>query len=414
MIKGLQDLEIFDRNRLALSHAASLIRNKSGFGTEVRDSEKEMASILVRLNDKWEMDGFERYRLQAMIAILVADPAVMGPWFAETFYNGEYSINQRAAILTTMGLSAREIAGLGKEDAKFTASDASEDPFPSKLLPEKLHNHYLLNGKSSNSNLEAKKKKALLPFTGPMLTLSSNLENALIRPLAAQAADVVTGPQALKIRTFSSRMEVERKRSKPAPNGLAKIAGSAFLFPLIGRWQVHLQIHGGLRPGTDSRTTATSPYLLSTMLRTFGLILHAAGPTTAGLPQITTELWTLLLSVRPFAAEKAVLEALLFAILTLLEVNIQAADGGRRLAEEHARELLETREWVEGWMDHVGGSTVRTGIEASIGGGGSERPGEDERLNTLAAAVLVRTREVVERYQRLLLGDLVDFLPEAQ
>ncbi len=40
-------------------------------------------------------------------------------------------------------------------------------------------------------------------------------------------------------------------------------------------------------------------------------------------------------------------------------------------------------------------------------GGGSE---EGERVRMLAAGVLVRCREVVEKYQRLLMGDLVDFM----
>ena len=40
-------------------------------------------------------------------------------------------------------------------------------------------------------------------------------------------------------------------------------------------------------------------------------------------------------------------------------------------------------------------------------GGGSE---EGDRIRMLAAGVLVRTREVVEKYQRLLLGEMVDFM----
>ena len=86
------------------------------------------------------------------------------------------------------------------------------------------------------------------------------------------------------------------------------------------------------------------------------------------------------------------LEALLFALLTLLEVNI--ARGDRRVAEEHSRELLETQAWVEGLF------------ETRIGSGASE---EDERVRMVAAGVLVRCREVVEKWQRLLMGDLVGY-----
>ena len=40
-------------------------------------------------------------------------------------------------------------------------------------------------------------------------------------------------------------------------------------------------------------------------------------------------------------------------------------------------------------------------------GGGSE---EGDRVRMLAAGVLTKTREVVEKYQRLMLGDLADFM----
>ena len=105
---------------------------------------------------------------------------------------------------------------------------------------------------------------------------------------------------------------------------------------------------------------------------------------------MTSEFWDLLLSLRARATDPAILEALLFAFLTLLDIN---GNDQRRVAEEHAKELLETQGWVEGVFERVGG--------------GSE---EGERIRMLAAGVLLRCREVVERYQRLLMGDLVDFI----
>lgn len=110
---------------------------------------------------------------------------------------------------------------------------------------------------------------------------------------------------------------------------------------------------------------------------------------------MTSEYWALLLSLRSQAHDNdpSVLEALLFSLLTLLDVNDNDNDGGRRLAEQHARELLETREWVDGVLERVGG--------------GSE---EGERVRMLAAGVLVRCSGVVERYQRVLMGDLVDYM----
>lgn len=364
LIGGLRDTENFDRHKLALTNAASLIRRKASFGTEISDNIEELATLLVGLNDKWEMDDFQKLRLQGMIAVLTAEPLKMGQWFSKTFYNGEYSMGQRACILTTLGMGARELAGLGKEDAALTGAQAKENTFPSKRLPDKLHKIYALEA-------------------APMDALSSQLEKAMIQPMAATAADQITGPNALKVRTFSSRMAVEKKRQRPIPNALAKVVAEGFFFPLTGRWRIHLQSYG-------ERSSHTSPFLLSHLLKTLSLILHASGSSTLSLPQMTSEFWDLLLSLRPRATDPAVLEALLFAFLTLLDIN---ENDQRRVAEEHAKELLETQKWVGTVFERIGG--------------GSE---EGDRIRMLAAGVLMRTREVVEKYQRMLMGDMIGYM----
>lgn len=208
---------------MALSTASNLIRRKAAFGTEVSDNIEELASILVGLGEKWPVENFQQMRLQGMIAVLIAEPLKMGQWFSRTFYNGDYSMGQRASVLTVLGLGARELAGLGKEDAALTGANAtSESSFPSKRLPDKLHKIYALDA-------------------APMDALSSQLEKTMIQPMAAEAADKFSGPNALKVRTFSSRMAVEKKRQKPIPNALAKVVADGFFFPLTGRWRIHLQ-----------------------------------------------------------------------------------------------------------------------------------------------------------------------------
>lgn len=169
------------------------------------------------------MENFQQTRLQGMIAVLVAEPLKMGQWYSRTFYSGDYSMGQRASVLTVLGLGARELAGLGKNDATLTGANMTkEHPFPSKRLPDKLHKVYALDA-------------------APMDALSSQLEKTMIQPIAAEAADKFSGPNALKVRTFSSRMAVEKKRQKPIPNALAKIVADGFFFPLTGRWRIHLQ-----------------------------------------------------------------------------------------------------------------------------------------------------------------------------
>lgn len=171
-----------------------------------------------------------------MIAVLIVQPLEMGQWFSRTYFNGDYSIQQRATVLTTLGLGARKLAGYGKEDMALTKSNpqhTSKDTasFPSKQLPPKLHALY------------APEKPALtdIPGAKAVNTASLTLEQSILQPMALQAADALSGPNALKVRTFSSRMEVEKRRTKPIPNALAKVVADGFFFPLTGRWGMHIQ-----------------------------------------------------------------------------------------------------------------------------------------------------------------------------
>lgn len=370
LIAGLCDLENFDRHKLAISTAPSLIRRKASFGTEVTEHIEDLASLLVGLSDKYEMDKFQEFRLQGMIAVLIAQPLQMGQWFARTYFNGDYSIGQRASILSTLGLGARELAGFQKEDAAITGGDVvPEKSFPSKKLPEKLHKVFSLEQESSSS---------------PLNSISQSLENLMLQPMALSAADKLSGPNALKVRTFSSRMAVEKKRQKPIPNALAKIVAEGFFLPLTARWRIHLQAYG-------TRTPHTSPPLLPLFLKTLSLLLHASGPSTLPLPQLTTDFWSLLLSLRSSAAAAAtssdptVLEALLFGFLTILDVN---ENNHRRLAEENPKELLETRAWAEAVWERVG----------------------EGRPRVLCAAVLSRVADVIGAWERMMVGEMGGWL----
>lgn len=367
LINYLRDTENYDKQKLALQSAASLIRRKASFGSEVSSHSEELATLLVGLQDKYDMEDFQDMRQHGMIALLIAQPAEMGKWFSKTFFDGDYSISQRASILTTLGLGAQELGGFDSEN--FTAKKALQSSFPSKILPESMHKLY------SDNLLES----------GAVDTLSTELSNTMIAPMAAELADKLTGPSILKVRTFSSRMAVEKKRKRPIANSLAKVVGESFFFPLTGRFLIHLKAFGSSRSNV-----VFQPYLLALFVKTLALLLHASGPSTLSLPQMTSEFWDLLLGLRTQSiGDITVIEAILFAFLTIFDIN----EDKRRLVTENGRQMLETQEWIEATFGRVGA-------------GGSE---EDERVRMLAAGCLVRIREAVEKYQALLIGDLASF-----
>ncbi|KAI8940268.1 hypothetical protein NX059_003970 [Plenodomus lindquistii] len=362
LIAGLRDQENYDRHELALATAASLIRRKANFGTEVTDHLEELAAILTGLHDNSELEEFAQQKQQALIAILLAKPAEMAQWFARSFFSGDYSLTQRIAMLTTLGLGARELAGM--KDSSTDELIPAEPSFPSKQLPQHLHKIY---SEDKNTTTVAK--------------ISSNMARQMLSPIASQAADQLSGPNILKVRTFSSRMEVEKKRHKPIPNALAQIVADNFFFPLTGRWWLQIR--------ANSDSIYTSQHLLPPFLQTLSLLLNASGPNTLALPQMTREYWDLLLSVRGLAGkDKNVLSAVLFGFLMILETN----ENKERIATEQGKELMETQAWVK---------MVFEGL-----GAGSE---EDERVRVLAAGVVVRCQEVVEKYQRRMAGVLMDY-----
>ncbi|KAI9736903.1 MAG: telomere binding protein [Claussenomyces sp. TS43310] len=367
LITYLRDTENYDRQKLALSTSPSLIRRKTSFGTEVSAHAEELAKLFVGLQDKYDLDNFQDMRLQGMIAVILCKPLEMAPWFAKTFFDGDYSMSQRSSILTALSISARELAGYKETDtALTTVTPTPSDAFPSRKLPPKMHKIYATE----------------LQQHGAIDALSTQLSNTMIQPLAASAADAATGPNILKVRTFSSRLAVEARRKPATVNGLSAIAASSFFFPLTGRFDAHLRAYG-------AGNVVFAPMLLTSFLKTLALILHASGPHTLQLPEMTSEFWDLLLAVRSQAQkERTIGQAILFGFMTILEVN----ENQRRLVEAQGKELTETQRWVDVYFQ-----SLLSGSE------------EDDKVKALAAGILVKIGEVVEKYQALLIGDMSSF-----
>jgi telomere length regulation protein len=356
LLVGLQETEKYDKHEIALQTAAPLIRRKTGFGKEVSDHSEALATTLMNLSDQFELENFSELRHEALIATILADPATIAKFTIAYLFEADLSLQQRTSILTALGLSAREIAGFKDTNTKIESS------FPSKKLPSRLHAIY-----SDNRFSEA----------------TSSIEQATLQPLALEAADKLTGPNALKVRTFSSRMAVEQKKKKPTPNVLAQIVADSFFFPLTSRWWV-------------SRAAPYSVWkngqLLPTYLRTLALLLHSAGPYAMALPQLTREAWDVFLSVRQSLSDRdwGIVEAALFGILVVLELNEKET-----LARDWAREVVEGMEWAKMVME-------------ATGHGSGEGDSEEDRVRRVAAGVVVKSGEVIERWGRLMGGVMMD------
>jgi telomere length regulation protein len=375
----LRNTEKHDRFELGIKHAAPLIRRKSNFGREVTDHAEELARILCSLQDPFDTDNFEEMRLQALIAVILSDASAIAPWLSRQAFAGEFSISQRCVMLTALGLSGRELAGLKEMDGGLNPEMPKATSFPSKKLPPHLHSLY--NPSSSQT--------ANPPSTKRLEAASASLEHSLLQPMALSAADKTTAHlNAVKVRTFSSRMAVERTRRKPTPNKLAQVFPQAYFHPLVTRYQQEIAAYG------SGSVWCTTPFLLVTFIKTLALLFHASGPATLDLSQLTTDFWDLLLSLRVRAVGHVnVLEAVLFGLLTVLQVN----EDKRAIAQVHSKQLLETQQWADMVFERTGqGRLVQ-----------QEGQGEEAKVRTLAAAVLVNTGEVMEAHRKVLMGDMM-------
>ncbi|KAJ5089682.1 hypothetical protein N7532_008366 [Penicillium argentinense] len=385
LITYLRDTENVERHHLAISTAPSLIRRKTGFGSELAEQVEELALTIVGLNNDNSHPQFHESRLQSMIALIVSQPLKMGRWFTAIFFDGDLSQVQRSAVLTALGLSTREVAGNGEEDAQVLGLPKLQDTsFPSKRLSPALEAMFL---DSKNES--------------PIATLTREMSRTSLQPLAANAADEMSGPNALKVRTFSSRMEVEKKRQdrdaqrqKKMVKDLHKVLAEGFFYPLQGRFEIMM-----LQFSTSSSPSYNPffvPHILTLFIQTLSLIVSTAGPHTPFLPGLTHETLSLLLSLHtnPVSSEPTVAAALLNLFLAILDLNVATGSNGEeRLVNEYASQVIELREWASEVFDRM-----------PSGGKANSTADPQEQVRTLAAGVMVRLGELMERYQGRLMG----------
>ncbi|KAI6783754.1 DNA replication checkpoint protein-like protein [Emericellopsis cladophorae] len=375
LINYFRDSESYEKQKLALQTAPSLLRRKANYGTEVSAHADELANLMVAVQDKFEMEDFDELKLQSLVALVVSQPKTMGPWFARTFFQGDYSLSQRTTILVTLGLAARELAGYGE-------SKRQVDAFASKRLPENIERLYL-SDQTRSSTVPGSSLKTLPPTALDNVTRS--LTSTFLEPLAAEAADTSLGPDALKLQTFTKRYKSsagKKPRVRAIPNTTAAVLAGSFFSPLTAHFQVALR---------SAKPVVLNQVLLGVYLQTLGVIIHAAGPSTLSLPQLTSELWDLLLSVRQHVlGALSSLKGWHVAMSSLIAVN----EGDMRgLCQSQGRQVVETREWVSGVFERTRG----------------DDGGEENEVKMLAAGVLIRLGEAMEKYQALLMGDMIGF-----
>ncbi|KAJ5923508.1 hypothetical protein N7454_008753 [Penicillium verhagenii] len=387
LVTYLRDNENVERYHLAITTAPSLIRRKIGFGSELAEHVEELALTVVGLQNDNKHPQFHEARLQSMMALIVSQPLKMGRWFTAFFFEGDLSQVQRSAILTALGLSAREVSGNGEDDAKTLGLPALQDTsFPSQRLAPAL-----------DAKLQESKDS-------PIAALTREMSKASLQPMAAIAADEMTGPNALKVRTFSTRMQVEKKRQqrddqrqKAVAKDLYKVLAEGFFYPLTSRFTVMMLQFSS--PAVSSHNPFIIPHILTLFLQTLSLILSTSGPYSTFLPGLTHDTLSLLMSLHtgPMSSDPTVIAALLTLFLATIDLNIASGSNGEeRLVTECASQVIELREWASQVFDNTPAVPRRVTSNAPVD--------TQDQVRTLAAGVMIRVGEITERYQGRLMG----------
>lgn len=345
------DSAAFEKRKLAFEHGPTLIRQKLRHGSELRIYTEKLLTSLLAMTNIYEDANFEQARLNCMIAVASSDIS-LGAILVELLAGGDYSLQQRVTILSTLSFAARELAGIEDEFVKssYTAKD-----FVSEKLPPKLHKQLIGSDDVSVSRLNS---------------AHLALENDLMRERSEKAKDQIVGGTILRM---SSKVQKTNSTHiiKTRETDFHKFIGPKFFFPLINLWH---QVHG-------IDIGHYSPILTSHYVRTLTLILHSAYPVATDFRDMTRELLLVIVTVIAEVQldQIPLIESIFTGILLVLDTS-----ESQYLIETFSNELQAIEMWASAVWEKI----------------------IDEKVKSLGAGVLLRLHEISAKYERTLMGQL--------
>ncbi|XP_064246297.1 telomere length regulation protein TEL2 homolog isoform X4 [Passer domesticus] len=121
--------EDVDKWEATIKALESLVRRNPAATREVS---VELAKILLHLEEKTCIEGFEALRQRAQVAVLTTDPIPVAEYLTSQFYSLNYSLRQRMDILDVLVLAAQELS-CPRFHGKTTHSDVQKPCI--QLLP---------------------------------------------------------------------------------------------------------------------------------------------------------------------------------------------------------------------------------------------------------------------------------------
>ncbi|XP_036594402.1 telomere length regulation protein TEL2 homolog isoform X2 [Trichosurus vulpecula] len=283
-LEALTTSEDVERWEVTLQVLESLIKRSPVATKEVST---ELVKVLLHLEEKTCMEGFEMLRQRALVAVTVTDPIQVAQYLTSQFYAMNYSLRQRMDILDVLVLAAQELSSpRSLEKAKI-----SGPPEPGvQLLPA--------------------------PLTPSLNKVPSEDWRRIVE-------------ERIKNKTRRFAKGSSRASTANGPNKFNSVVGY-FFFPLIERFD---------RPLVTFDLLGEDSLVLGRLVHTVGILMYFAINTTAAVPMgkaLLEFVWTL-----RFHTDAYVRQGLLYSISSVLW-SVPA----ERLLGDLTDELLETRSWL--------------------------------------------------------------------
>lgn len=426
----LSSTENYDKQKLALDHGVELIQKKWKFGSEIKVYGKEVASSLIGMSDKYNIKNFNTNREEMLNMLVAADPLQLAPFLAQLLVVGDYSMYQRAIILSTLASSARLLANFGGPVDNTTKSSSSAVAmFPTKMLPnEAMHQAFLKSAnqtpRSINGNDDNKQQQ--LSFYNNLKALTYGLQRELVGETASKAKEELLSQN--KVLRVSQTLQRQRDNKTPVSrsktNVYAQICYKSYFTPLVGQW------YRIISNGSNAKSkflkgkaggNVYSELFVGQFLNTLSILLFLAAPTCPQLNEMCGTLLELLMGLRgattttttSFKNKKSqndngdddndqnditFRESIYTALLAILQV-CNEQDGYEMLVRRWPKPIIEMKMWAdEMWLNH----------EQFIPTDNSSSPVDEEsrRVRGLAANVLFMFQGLTEKWKQRMIGEL--------
>lgn len=346
-------------------------------------------------------------------------------FLSEQYFNGQYSLQQKSVLLTSLAMGARELAGLSVPQPISTNRRID---FPTKTLPPALHQKYIgpgdvQPGQTPGNQLE----DAISGVRDLMLSKGAKRGEEIVPELAREKRlRVGSSLRSTKVAEVGSLADRQMAASATGPTTqppvipFKEVAAEYFIMPLINRFWQHFQDSAvrenrAISTGDRYRGAGTgmvlSPIALEKLLMTLSLLLHAARFSPTFLSILAPEALELGVTLGsrhlpspsndPFLSiedgtkkdegsrtEAQVLAASLELVFVALDTSVEL-DKGRTLAMDKPELILAVGEWATGVFE-----VENKGGQVSAGQGGMR----EGRVKATAAGVVVKIAEIGERW----------------